>query len=82
MGGQTSGETMGYHILARVGAGINPDQMHAERVDGFNPLAVIDAIRGRRRSWRKEGVPSYWIPLPTDSGHSPQTPPAIVQRKS
>jgi len=23
--------------------GMRPDQMHAERVDGFNPLAVIDA---------------------------------------
>ncbi len=45
MGGQTVGETMAYNILARVGAGVNPDQMHAERVDGYNPLAVIDAMR-------------------------------------
>ncbi|MDD3766822.1 MAG: thiamine pyrophosphate-dependent enzyme [Eubacteriales bacterium] len=45
MGGQTLGETMGYQVLARVGAGINPDQMHSERVDGNNPLAVIDAMR-------------------------------------
>ena len=45
MGGQTVGETMAYNILARIGAGINPDQMHAERVDGYNPLAVIDAMR-------------------------------------
>lgn len=45
MGGQTSGETMGYGILARIGAGLSPDQMHAERVDGYNPLAVIDAMR-------------------------------------
>jgi len=45
MGGQTSGETMGYDILARIGAGVNPDQMHAERVDGYNPLAVIDAMK-------------------------------------
>ena len=28
MGGQTAGETMAYGILARVGAGINPDAMH------------------------------------------------------
>ena len=34
MGGQTKGETMGYDILARIGAGVNPEQMHAERVDG------------------------------------------------
>ena len=43
MGGQTAGETMGFDMAARVGAGINPDQMHAERVDGYNPLAVADA---------------------------------------
>ena len=40
MGGQTFGETMGYEVLARIGAGVNPEQMHAERVDGYNPLAV------------------------------------------
>lgn len=45
MGGQTVGETMGFGILARIGAGLNPEQMHAERVDGYNPLAVIDAMR-------------------------------------
>jgi len=49
MGGQTQGETMAYDILARVGAGINPDQMHAERVDGYNPLAVIDAFERKRK---------------------------------
>ncbi|MEA4964558.1 MAG: thiamine pyrophosphate-dependent enzyme [Oscillospiraceae bacterium] len=45
MGGQTRGETMAYDLLARIGAGITPDQMHAERVDGWNPLAVIDAYQ-------------------------------------
>ncbi len=49
MGGQTSGETMAYGILARAGAGINPDQMHAERVDGFNVFAVIDAMKRKKR---------------------------------
>ena len=48
MGGQTNGETMGYEILARMGAGFNPEQMHSERVDGYNPLAVIDAIRRKK----------------------------------
>jgi 2-oxoisovalerate dehydrogenase E1 component len=48
MGGQTSGETMGYQILARVGAGVNPDNMHAERVDGCNPLAVADAVARKK----------------------------------
>ncbi len=48
MGGQTDGETMGYGMLARVGAGVNPEAMHAERVDGFNPLAVADATRRKK----------------------------------
>jgi 2-oxoisovalerate dehydrogenase E1 component len=49
MGGQTWGETMGYEMLARIGAGINPEQMQAERVDGYNPLAVIDAIKRKKK---------------------------------
>ena len=44
MGGQTRGETMAYDMVARVGAGVSPTEMHAERVDGYNPLAVIDAM--------------------------------------
>lgn len=49
MGGQTTGETMAFGMLARVGAGINPEQMHAERVDGFNPLAVIDVMKRKKK---------------------------------
>ena len=49
MGGQTQGETMGYDILARVGAGVNPEMMHAERIDGYNPLAVIDAFKRKKK---------------------------------
>jgi 2-oxoisovalerate dehydrogenase E1 component len=48
MGGQTMGETMAYQFLARIGAGVNPAQMHSERVDGYNPLAVIDATRRKK----------------------------------
>ena len=49
MGGQTRGETMGYDLLARIGAGVNPEQMHAERIDGYNPLAVIDAMKRKKK---------------------------------
>ncbi|CAN5640502.1 hypothetical protein BH10CHL1_BH10CHL1_10250 [soil metagenome] len=49
MGGQTVGETMGFGVLARVGLGVNPAAMHAERVDGYNPLAVIDAMARKRK---------------------------------
>lgn len=48
MGGQTCGETMGYQFLARIGAGVNPEQMHAERVNGYNPLAVADAVARKK----------------------------------
>lgn len=48
MGGQTCGETMAYDMLARLGAGISPTQLHAERVDGMNPLAVIDVMKRKR----------------------------------
>ena len=49
MGGQTRGETMAYDMLARIGAGIAPDQMHAERVWGHDPLAVIDAYKRKKK---------------------------------
>lgn len=72
MGGQTSGETMGFGMLARVGAGINPDQMHAERIDGYNPLAVIDAI-GRKKKLIEEKKGPVLLDTMTYrfAGHSP-----------
>jgi 2-oxoisovalerate dehydrogenase E1 component len=49
MGGQPFGETMGFGVLARVGLGVNPEGMHSERVDGYNPLAVADAIERKQQ---------------------------------
>lgn len=49
MGGQTKGETMGYTYPARIGAGVNPDAMHSERVNGLNPLAVADATKRKKK---------------------------------
>ena len=72
MGGQTCGETMGYGYVARVGAGVNPQNMHAERVDGYNPLAVADAIARKKAILLKGDGPvlldtiTYRV-----SGHSP-----------
>lgn len=72
MGGQTSGETMGYGIAARIGAGVNPEQMHAERVDGYNPLAVIDAYRRKRKVIEEKNGPVLLDVLTYRfSGHSP-----------
>ena len=59
MGGQTRGETMAYDMLARLGAGICPSQMHAERIDGWNPLAVIDAYRRKRELIEKGEGPVF-----------------------
>ncbi len=72
MGGQTMGETMGYDILARVGAGVNPEAMHAERVDGYNPLAVIDAFRRKKQIIDEKRGPVLLDTLTYRiSGHSP-----------
>jgi len=72
MGGQTSGETMGYDIAARIGAGLNADQMHAERVDGYNPLAVIDAYRRKKKVIEdKKGPVLLDVLTYRFSGHSP-----------
>ena len=72
MGGQTMGETMGYGILARIGAGVNPDMMHAERVDGYNPLAVIDAFKRKKEILLEKRGPVLLDTLTYRiSGHSP-----------
>jgi 2-oxoisovalerate dehydrogenase E1 component len=72
MGGQTRGETMGYDMVARIGAGINPDQMHSERVDGYNPLAVADATeRQKKKLLKGQGPALLDIVTYRMSGHSP-----------
>jgi 2-oxoisovalerate dehydrogenase E1 component len=72
MGGQTCGETMGYGKVARIGAGVNPEQLHAESVDGYNPLAVIDAYRRKRKVIEEKNGPVLLEVLTYRySGHSP-----------
>jgi len=72
MGGQPKGETMGVDVLARAGLGVNPQAMHAERVDGLNPLAVADAIARKKRTLT-EGRGPVLLDVVTYrfSGHSP-----------
>jgi 2-oxoisovalerate dehydrogenase E1 component len=72
MGGQPKGETMGFEVLARAGLGVNPQAMHAERVDGYNPLAVADAIT-RKRQVLEAGEGPVLLDVVTYrfSGHSP-----------
>jgi 2-oxoisovalerate dehydrogenase E1 component len=72
MGGQPLGETMGVQFIARIGAGVNQDQMHAERVNGYDPLPVIDAFR-RKKQLLAEGKGPVLLDTVTYriSGHSP-----------
>jgi len=72
MGGQTRGETMGYEILARLGAGVNPEMLHAERIWGYDPLAVIDAYRRKKLIIEEKRGPVLLDTLTYRiSGHSP-----------
>ncbi len=71
MGGQTLGETMGYGSVARIAAGLSPTQLHAERVDGYNPLAVIDAYKRKLPTAKKDGPVLLDVVTYRISGHSP-----------
>ena len=81
MGGQTCGETMGFEMLARIGAGLNPEQMHAERIDGYNPLAVADAIL-RKTEVIENGDGPVLLDTVTYrySGHSPSDQSSYRER--
>lgn len=72
MGGQPNGETAGYGFVARLGAGFNPEAMHAERVNGYDPLAVIDAFRRKKALLEaKEGPALLDVVTYRYGGHSP-----------
>jgi len=72
MGGQPVGETMGFGVAARLGAGVNPENMHAERVDGFNPLSVAEATSRKKDILLKGEGPALLDTITyRQSGHSP-----------
>lgn len=81
MGGQPQGETMGFGTLARVGLGVNPEAMHSERVDGYNPLAVADATK-RKKALLLEGRGPALLDVVTYrfSGHSPSDASSYRER--
>jgi len=82
MGGQTLGETMGQEIMARVGAGANRHQMHSERIDGYNPLAVIDAFQRKIDVLKKKEGPVLLDTLTYRvSGHSPSDASSYRERE-
>ena len=71
MGGQTRGETMGWDRLSRIGAGVGSTQLHAETVDGSNPLAVADAVARKAEILRAGNGPALLdIECYRHSGHS------------
>ena len=72
MGGQPVGETSGVGIHARIGSGVNADGMHAERVDGFNPLAVAEATARKKEILLRGDGPVLMDTITYRfSGHSP-----------
>ncbi len=72
MGGQPVGETSGVGIHARIGSGVNADGMHAERVDGFNPLAVAEATARKKELLLRGDGPVLMDTITYRfSGHSP-----------
>lgn len=72
MGGQPAGETMGCQFIARLGAGVNPEQMHAERVNGYDPLPVIEAFRRKKELLAQGRGPALLDTITYRiSGHSP-----------
>lgn len=75
MGGQTIGETMAFERLARIGAGVNRHNMHAETIDGNDPLAVRAAVQ-RAREHLEAGDGPVLLDCQTYrySGHSTSDP--------
>jgi len=82
MGGQPIGETAGFDRLARIGAALNPENMHAEVVDGNNPLALADAYKRKLERIRRGNGPVFLDVLCyRQSGHSPSDQSAYRERK-
>ena len=82
MGGQPIGETMGIDYVARVGAGVNPEQMHAECVDGNNPLAVAEAYQ-RKMALLTSGKGPVLLEVRCyrQTGHSPSDQSSYRERE-
>ena len=75
MGDQPRGETTGMRELARMGAAVNPDAMYAVRIDGNDPLAVIDAMERSLEILRAgRGPVLHDVITYRFCGHSPSDP--------
>ena len=75
MGDQPRGETTGMRELARLAAAVNPDAMHAKRINGNDPLAVIDAMQSSLGFLHDHNGPVlHDVITYRFSGHSPSDP--------
>jgi 2-oxoisovalerate dehydrogenase E1 component len=73
---------MGFRYLSTIAAGLNPHNLHAETVDGNNPLAVIDAMRRKIKVIEsREGPVLLDILTYRQSGHSPSDASAYRTRE-
>jgi 2-oxoisovalerate dehydrogenase E1 component len=82
MGGQPIGETAGFDYLARAGAAFNPENMHAEVVDGNNPLALADAYARKLELLRNgQGPVLLDVLCYRQSGHSPSDQSSYRERE-
>ncbi|MCK5863480.1 MAG: thiamine pyrophosphate-dependent dehydrogenase E1 component subunit alpha, partial [Candidatus Hydrogenedentes bacterium] len=82
MGGQPVGETMGFDRMARIGVGVNPDNMHAEVVDGNNPLALAEAYKRKLAIIKKgDGPVLLDVLCYRQAGHSPSDQSAYRERE-
>ena len=76
MGGRTKDITMAYDMPVRLAAGIAPHEMYAERIDGYNVLAVIDAYKRKLKGIeeRKEAPVLLDVLTYRFQGHTPMDP--------
>ncbi len=82
MGGQPIGETMGFDFLSRVGAAVNPENMHAETVDGNNPLSLAEAYKRKKQIIAEHGGPVLLDVLCyRQTGHSPSDQSSYRERE-
>ncbi|ORC36212.1 dehydrogenase [Marispirochaeta aestuarii] len=82
MSGQTSGETLGFDVLARIGAAFNQDALLSERVDGYNLFAVIDAFQRKKRAvLERKGPVLLDTIVYRHAGHSATDPNAYRSRE-
>ena len=58
MGGQTATETMGFDHIAQIGAAFGATNLHAEVVDGNDPLAVMACVERKREAIVAGGGPA------------------------